>query len=480
MSLVLQPPWTSQPQVPVGIRHHLDFRGINFATRADVTGKLYTVDAQTEPGIRASPAGIAYHPITSSSQHYITVDAPTAKDSYVFITRISGPLYLDYHGLMAHGTGGSSGVSLSLGADAYNAGGNAAVSVRIAHYGVADYAEIQSSFLPSQQPVNIVVTGRKNGTGKVWMNGTYIGSVALGNLIATSNTTMQIGAVRSTNYFYGDHALSLFAYGDVSDAEAQSFSANPWQIFQPLTRRIFVDVGAGGGTTHTLTASSGSLTLAGASTGLSVARKLLATSNAITLTGNAAGLLRAQTLTTTTGAFSITGTAAGLKVSRKIAASTSAVTLTGTATGLTYTPVGGPTHTLTALPGAFSLTGIGTGLAASRKLLATTNAITLTGSSANLNYSVGLTDSQKIDYIYQALISGSLASDIAAAILAASVETGATVKESLRLSNAVLGGKVSGAGTGTETFRNLADTKDRLVVTVDSSGNRTAITLDLD
>ena len=75
--------------------------------------------------------------------------------------------------------------------------------------------------------------------------------------------------------------------------------------------------------------------------------------------------------------------------------------------------------------------------------------------------------------------SGPSASDIAAAILAASVETGATVAESLRLSNAVLGGKVSGAGTGTETFRNLADTKDRLVVTVDSSGNRTALTRDL-
>ena len=69
---------------------------------------------------------------------------------------------------------------------------------------------------------------------------------------------------------------------------------------------------------------------------------------------------------------------------------------------------------------------------------------------------------------------------IAAAVLAASVETGATVAESLRLSNAVLGGKVSGAGTGTETFRDIADTVDRVVATVDSSGNRTAITLDLD
>lgn len=66
-----------------------------------------------------------------------------------------------------------------------------------------------------------------------------------------------------------------------------------------------------------------------------------------------------------------------------------------------------------------------------------------------------------------------------ATILASEVETGATVVESLRLHNSVLGGIVSGAGTGTEVFRDLADTKDRLISSVDSSGNRTAETKDL-
>ena len=68
--------------------------------------------------------------------------------------------------------------------------------------------------------------------------------------------------------------------------------------------------------------------------------------------------------------------------------------------------------------------------------------------------------------------------DNAAAILAAAVDGTVTLAESLRLQNSVLLGKVSGAGTGTETFRDLADTKDRIVATVDSSGNRTAITRD--
>lgn len=68
---------------------------------------------------------------------------------------------------------------------------------------------------------------------------------------------------------------------------------------------------------------------------------------------------------------------------------------------------------------------------------------------------------------------------VPAAVLASTVETGATVAESLRLHNSVLGGKVSGAGTGTETFRDLADTKDRLISSVDANGNRTAEVADL-
>lgn len=53
-----------------------------------------------------------------------------------------------------------------------------------------------------------------------------------------------------------------------------------------------------------------------------------------------------------------------------------------------------------------------------------------------------------------------------------------TMRQALKLMVAVLGGKVSGAGTSTITFRNVADTVDVVVATVDG-GNRTAITLTL-
>lgn len=61
------------------------------------------------------------------------------------------------------------------------------------------------------------------------------------------------------------------------------------------------------------------------------------------------------------------------------------------------------------------------------------------------------------------------------------IETGLTFREALRVVLAATGGKVSGGGTTTITFRNaVADNTDRIVATVDSNGNRSAITYDLD
>jgi hypothetical protein len=53
-----------------------------------------------------------------------------------------------------------------------------------------------------------------------------------------------------------------------------------------------------------------------------------------------------------------------------------------------------------------------------------------------------------------------------------------TRDQAMRIIAAVLAGKVSGAGTGTETFVGLDGTTNRVVSTVDSNGNRTAVTVD--
>jgi len=60
------------------------------------------------------------------------------------------------------------------------------------------------------------------------------------------------------------------------------------------------------------------------------------------------------------------------------------------------------------------------------------------------------------------------------------IEVGLTLRQCLRLTASALAGKISGAAGTTVTIRNaVADSKDRIVATVDASGNRSALTLDL-
>jgi hypothetical protein len=58
------------------------------------------------------------------------------------------------------------------------------------------------------------------------------------------------------------------------------------------------------------------------------------------------------------------------------------------------------------------------------------------------------------------------------------VETGHSALQMMRLFASVLLGKVSGAGTATETFRDINDTKNRVVADVTPQGDRTNITRD--
>ena len=70
------------------------------------------------------------------------------------------------------------------------------------------------------------------------------------------------------------------------------------------------------------------------------------------------------------------------------------------------------------------------------------------------------------------------ADEVALAVHKYVVESGMSFEEMMRVQFAVLAGKVSGAGTESESFRNIDDTKDRLVVVADEFGNRTGITVD--
>lgn len=65
------------------------------------------------------------------------------------------------------------------------------------------------------------------------------------------------------------------------------------------------------------------------------------------------------------------------------------------------------------------------------------------------------------------------------AILDEVVEGTITLRQAQRALLSILTGKSNGGGTGTNNFRNVADSKNRVSATVDANGNRTAVTRDL-
>jgi len=66
----------------------------------------------------------------------------------------------------------------------------------------------------------------------------------------------------------------------------------------------------------------------------------------------------------------------------------------------------------------------------------------------------------------------------AADILDGIIEGALTLRETMRITLAVLAGKSSGGGTASIHFRDKVDAKDRVVATVDTDGNRTSIITD--
>lgn len=69
--------------------------------------------------------------------------------------------------------------------------------------------------------------------------------------------------------------------------------------------------------------------------------------------------------------------------------------------------------------------------------------------------------------------------DIAQELLGTTADGTLTIGQAFKIMLAALAGKVSGAGTSTITFRDVDDTKDRIVAAVDSNGNRTSVTKDV-
>jgi len=183
---------------------------------------------------------------------------------------------------------------------------------------------------------------------------------------------------------------------------------------------------------------------------------------------------------TARGSATVTGSIA----SGRNIAGTSAGSATATATGhLVVSGVGSSAGSATVtgnITAALNATGSASGAAT------TSGAVTAKGNI--IGASAGVATTSAVRYATGKLV-GSIAPAITLEASSFSTHlldeedicTGLTLRQALRLIAAATAGKVSGAGTSTITIRNaVADSKARIIATVDSAGNRTDITYDLD
>ena len=250
---------------------------------------------------------------------------------------------------------------------------------------------------------------------KAWRNGASLGVTvgvdSVGGVITNTTAPLEIGRVNSATYYYAGNLLIVRAWNRVlSDAEVQSISQNPWQIFKPLPRRIFVPVSSAGGL-YTLTAQSGSYTISGQQatllrhrnltantgtyniTGQSVnitysptaaVYTLTAQAGSYSLTGLSATLLKSKLLSTSSGSYSITGNSATISKNRVLTATSGSYTITGRSATLMYVPLT-PVYTLTAQTGVYNITGQTAQLLRHRLLTTSAGSYVYTGQSITIN-----------------------------------------------------------------------------------------------
>ena len=177
-----------------------------------------------------------------------------------------------------------------------------------------------------------VVVARQTGSAAaLFVDGALVSSSAAftAKPLATGDTRIGIRTYSGSNEAAdGFIPLSLMWSRALSDSEIRSISANPWQIFNPIQRRIFAEVSAGGGGV-TITANIGQATASGLTATLTQASTLIATQGTATASGLSATLAQAFTLSANRG----TATASGAHATIAQAATISANLGTATASG---------------------------------------------------------------------------------------------------------------------------------------------------
>jgi len=330
-------------------------------------------------------------------------------------------------------------------------------------------------------------------SGGLLISGSNAGTTTLGALTVTGGTTLT-GAVSATNASNDVRGILLQATQTgvtiptvttvTNQLTAAAIATGVWQDASPGDFTVLASIGKWLAALSPATIATGVWqdATAGDFTVASSIGKALYTGNVVP--GGAGGLMIAGSNAATTfasfgisGDLTVTGNThfslAGYMDIGSLIVDQAAITKTLLINGATTLNGALNVYALT------TLAGLSTG-ALSASSIGVSGATTLTGAVSATNAANdirGITvGALGANVITAASMNADASTEIATTLLAAAVDGTTTVAESIRNINSATSGKASGLGTTTATYRDLADTKDRIVATVDADGNRSAVT----
>lgn len=239
MPLLLRQPRTSQPQGPVGI----DWS--NPITRGLVYAWIPSTDTLTKSGaptLTTNVKGVGLATNGSSSYEFSN-SAPTFSLDECSVTAILTPIAVANSSSFAvcAGNSGNSNPLFMLGQGA--TAGQLAFRTRDA---AGTDLEVKAAAGAWANGVTSVASGTRSKSAalqRVYSNGSQIGASAVGTASATTFDRFAIGCLlRSSAALFWAGATSFVAIHNraLSAAEVKSLSDNPWQIFAPQSRQIWV------------------------------------------------------------------------------------------------------------------------------------------------------------------------------------------------------------------------------------------------
>ena len=472
MPLILKRPWTRQPQVaervdwgnPLAARLIVASSPGRSGYNA-VDGQRLIVTTQTAP----SPTlrGIALDHSAGANAAYFPAALPSGGTAYTMLTiAASVNEARSAYALMIGDEVANGNSQARLGLNTALNGDGAAGKFALVEYGGGAYrAQIEASTI-NYVDGNLHVYGAvRNGSDvSLWFDGAMVASnSAAAGSITPAQRVYVSGSGNLSTASVNKQVLALVWLRALSAAEMAAVSANPWQLFAPLPRRIW----APGALTAPAALTAAATASATATAALTTAVVLAATAQA---TAQATGAL--------TTAISLSGAPASQATAA--AALTTSIQLAASATAQAQATAEFPT-TAAALQAASAATSTVTG-ALTTAVQCVAAAVASASATGVLTTAVSLAAAASAASAATAALTVPIIDVSAAAVWAYVLPNGKTAgqtlaenNEMLRIVLAAVSGKTAGIGGATETYFGADGTTPRVIATFDSRGNRVTV-----